>query len=84
MIAYERPKREAKQNYKPRPTLYRDPLDHHCNKYEVEPHILYDPNMVTCYVNTSDVFLLGITIYLNSSFKRLMKQGNSEIGPLGF
>ena len=53
MITNERPKRQAKQEYKPRPAIYRGPLDHHCNEYEVEPHISYDPKIVTCYVNTS-------------------------------
>ena len=59
MIAYERPKRDAQQKYKPRPTIYRDPLDHHCNEYEVEPHIFYDPNNMVCFVKTDELFFVG-------------------------
>ena len=59
MIAYERPLRGSKEKYKPRLAIYRDPLDHHCNEYEVEPHIYYDPNMVTCYVDTDDLLFVG-------------------------
>ena len=59
MIAYERPQRGSKQPYKQRPTIYRDPSDNYSDEFEVEPHIYYDPNMVTCYVDTDDLFFVG-------------------------
>ena len=59
MIAYERPQRGSKQPYKQRPTIYRDPSDNYSDEFEVEPHIYYDPNMVTCYVDTDDLLFVG-------------------------
>ena len=47
--------KNQKQKYKQRIAENRDPLDRYCNEYEVEPHIFYDPNNVTCYVNTSEL-----------------------------
>ena len=81
---HERPVIKQKQKYKPRPAVYMDPLEHYCNEYEVEPHIFYDPNVMVCFVKTDELFLLGITIYLNSNSRHWWRLGNSEIGPLVF
>ena len=58
-ITYERPVLKQKQKYKPRPAVYRDPLEDYCNEYEVEPHIFYDPNNMVCFVKTDELFFVG-------------------------
>ena len=56
---HERPVIKQKQKYKPRPAVYRDPLEQYCNEYEVEPHIYYDPNTMVCFVKTDELFFVG-------------------------
>ena len=56
---HDRPVIKQKQKYKPRPAVYRDPLEQYCNEYEVEPHIYYDPNTLVCFVKTDELFFVG-------------------------
>ena len=59
MIAYDRPRFGPKQKYNKRPAVYREPLEHYCNEYEVEPHIFYDPNNMVCFVKTIELAFVG-------------------------